>query len=420
VIYAGATVTGGCPSVNRDSLWADHAGPLRGVRVIDVTSVIAGPFTTNLLADFGAEVIKVEQPGSGDACRSMGPFARGESLRFPSLNRNKKGITLDLGHPKGAELFRRLCTGADLVVENFRPGVMERWQLGPDELRAVNPRVIIVRISGFGQTGPYRDKAGFGTPATAFAGLTYLLGYPDRPPLNAPMPLADLLAGLYGALAAVMALYWRDARAGEGQTADVSLYEAVFRLLESLVAEYGVTGRVRERSGALQGTAAPAGVYETGDGRYVVLVCSTDRTFNRLAEAIGRRDMITDPRYQTNARRVEHREEVEAIVGAWLRSRTVEEIQRTLDEVGCPVSPVNSITDIFADPQYRARESIIEIDHPRLGKIPMPGPVPLLSLTPGRVVHPGPDPGEHNGVVLGDLLGLSAEEIEALTREGVI
>jgi formyl-CoA transferase len=297
---------------------------------------------------------------------------------------------------------------------------MEAWGLGPDELRRVNPRLIFVRISGYGQTGPYRDKAGFGTPATAFAGLTYLLGYPDRPPLNVPISLSDLLAGLYGALAALMALYWRDARGGDGQVADISLYESVFRLLDSLVAEYGVAGHVRGRRGDLSGGASPAGTYETADGRHVVLVCSTDRTFNRLAEAIGRADMITDPRYSTNARRVERRAEVDAIVGEWLKGRTLEESRRVLDAVGCPLSPVNSIADIFADPQYHAREDIVEVDHPRLGRVPMPGLVPLLSRTPGRVVHAGPDPGTHNEAVLAGLLGLGAEEIETLRREGVV
>ncbi|MBI2525542.1 MAG: CoA transferase [Candidatus Rokubacteria bacterium] len=403
----------------RETLWHEHRGPLRGVRVIDVTSVIAGPFATNLLADFGAEVIKIEQPGAGDACRTIGPFARGESLRFPSLGRNKKCITLNLGDARGAALFRRLCADADVVVENYRPGVMERWRLGPDDLRTVNPRLIFVRISGYGQTGPYREKAGFGTPATAFAGLTYLLGYPDRPPLNVPIALADLLAGLYGALATVMALYWRDACDGGGQMADVSLYESVFRLLDALVAEYGVTGRVRERAGDTSG-ASPAGVYETGDGRHVVLVCSTDRTFNRLAEAIGRPDMVTDPRYSVNARRVEHRKAVDAIVSAWLKARPLEDSQRILDAVGCPLSPVYSVADIFADPQYQARGDIVEVDHPRLGKVPLPGLVPVFSLTPGRVVHGGPDLGTHNGAVLGGLLGLGAEEIESLRQKGVI
>ena len=370
-------------------LWRDHSGPLRGVRVIDVTSVISGPFATNLLADFGAEVIKIEQPGAGDAARNMGPFERGESLRFPSLNRNKKCITLNLEDPRGAALFRRLAAEADLVVE------------------------------GYGQTGPYRYKAGFGTLATAFAGLTHLMGHPDRPPLNVPIPLADLLAGMYGAMAALMALYWRDTGGGEGQVADVSLYESVFRLLEGLVAEYGVSGRVRGRTGDLGG-ASPAGVYETGDGRHVVLVCSTDRTFKRLAEAMGRAEMIADPRYSTNARRVQHKDEVDAIVGAWLKARTLEESRSVLDAVGCPMSPVNSIADIFADPQYRAREDIVEVDHPRFGKVPMPGLVPMLSRTPGRVVHGGADRGAHNDAVLGGLLGLAADEIEALRQEGVL
>jgi crotonobetainyl-CoA:carnitine CoA-transferase CaiB-like acyl-CoA transferase len=413
-----ADVPGSTPE--REDLWRDHAGPLRGVRVIDVTSVIAGPFATNLLADFGAEVIKVEQPGAGDAARNMGPFVLGESVRFASLNRNKKSVTLNLEDPRGVALFRRLAAGADLVVENYRPRVMERFGVGPDELRAANPRLIFVRISGYGQTGPYAEKAGFGTPATAFAGLTYLLGYPDRPPLNVPIPLADLLAGLQGALAAVMALYWRDARGGPGQVADISLYESVFRLLDSLVSEYGLTGRVRERTGDLRGGAAPAGTYATGDGRHVVLVCSTDRTFNRLAEAIGRPDMVSDPRYSTNARRVEHREDVDAIVGAWLRARSLEESRRILDAVGCPLSPVNSMADIFTDPHYRARGDIVEIDHPKLGRVSMPAPAPLLSATPGRVVHAAPEAGAHNEAVLAGLLGLSAEEIEHLRGDGVV
>ena len=407
-------------SCSRAGLWRDHTGPLRGVRVVDVTSVIAGPFATNLLADFGAEVIKVEQPGAGDAARNMGPFAHGEAARFPSLNRNKKSITLNLGHPRGAALLRRLCADADLLVENYRPGVMERFGLGPEDLRAVNPRLIFVRISGYGQTGPYRDKAGFGTPATAFAGLTYLLGHPDRAPDNVPISLADLLAGLYGALAALMALYWRDTGGAQGQVADVSLYESVFRLLDALVAEHSVTGRVRERTGDLSGGASPAGTYLTGDGRWVVLVCSTDRTFNRLAEAMGRADLISDPRYSTNARRVEHREAVDALVGAWLKERTLEESLRVLDAAGCPMSPVNSIADIFADPHYRARGDIVEVDHPRLGRVAMPGLVPQLSRTPGRVVHAGPDAGTHNDAVLGGLLGLSADEIAALRQEGVL
>ncbi|BDG59468.1 CaiB/BaiF CoA transferase family protein [Caldinitratiruptor microaerophilus] len=395
-------------------------GPLQGIRVVDVTHVIAGPFATGLLADFGAEVIKIEQPGTGDPGRNMGPFAGGESLRFPSLNRNKKGITLDLRHPRGAELFRRLCATADVLVENFRPGTLERWGLGPEVLRQDNPDLIVVRISGYGQTGPDRDKAGFGTPATAFAGLTYILGYPDRPPMNPPIPLADLLAGTFAAMATLLSLYWRDARGGRGQDADISLYESVFRLLEDLPAQYSVTGTIPERRGGSPGGASPAGTYRTADGKWVVLVCSTDSTFNRLAEAIGRPDMITDPRFSTNARRVEHREEVDAIVSDWLGRRTWEEVKRTLDAAGVPVSLVYSIADIFDDPQYRARESIVTVDHPRFGRIAMPGVVPRLSATPGRVVRAAPDPGEHNRMVYRDLLGLTDGELEELERLKVI
>lgn len=401
-------------------LWAGHQGPLSGVRVLDITSVIAGPFAGNLLADFGAEVIKVELPGTGDPSRNMGPYANAESLRYPSLNRNKKGLTLDLRHPRGAELFKRLCADTDLVLENFRPGTLEKWGLSPAALRQQNPNLIIVRISGYGQTGPAREKAGFGTPATAFSGLTYILGYPDRPPLNLPISLADFLAGMYGAMAALMALYWRDARGGGGQEADISLYESVFRLLEYMAADYSVTGRVGERQGGLMGSASPAGTYRTGDGRWVVLVCSTDRTFNRLAEVMGRADMLTDPRYRTNAARVQHLKEVDTIVSDWLGRLTWEEARAVCEEAGVPIDPVNSIADIFADPQYQARESLVTVDHPRFGKVAMPGLVPKLSATPGKIVHGGPDLGQHNRDILAGLLGLSEQELADLRSAGVI
>ncbi|HEY3367587.1 MAG TPA: CoA transferase [Symbiobacteriaceae bacterium] len=402
------------------SLWQGHSGPLKGVRVLDIATVIAGPFAASLLADFGAEVIKVEQPGVGDPSRTMGPFAEGESLRYPALNRNKKGITLDLRRPSGADLFRRLCSKSDLVIENFRPGTLERWGLGPEELRRENPNLILVRISGYGQTGPYRENAGFGTPATAFSGLTYLLGYEDRPPLNMPISFADLLAGLFAAWSAVLSLYWRDARGGAAQDADVSLYESVFRMLDFLAADYSVTGRITERQGGFKGSACPAGTYRTGDGRWVVLVCSTDRTFNRLAEVMGRPDLITDPRFCTNSARLQHRDELDQVITAWIGSHDWEPLREICREGGVPIDPVNTIADIFADPQYQARESIVQVDHPLFGKIAMPGLVPKLSETPGQVVHGGPGLGAHNSEIFGNLLDISEAELDTLREAGVI
>lgn len=397
-----------------------QTGPLQSLRVLDLSTVIAGPFAASLLADFGAEVIKVEQPQVGDPSRRMGPFSDGESLRYPALNRNKMGITLDLKHPEGAAVLRDLCSRSDVLIENFRPGTLERWGLSPDRLREGNPNLIIIRISGYGQSGPYRAKAGFGTPATAFAGLTNIVGYPDRPPLTLPISLADLLAGMQGAWAALLALYWRDARQGTGQDADISLYESVLRLLEFMVADYSVTGSLTERQGGFRISSCPAGTYRTRDGRWVVLVCSTDRTFNRLAEVMGRPDLISDIRFHTNSERLSHRTDLEEVVSAWIGGQDWEVLHRICDEAGVPVDPINTVADIFTDAHVKARESIIHVDHPRFGRVAMPGLVPKLSATPGAVRESGPDLGAHNEQVFGRLLGMTADQLDSLKRAGII
>ncbi len=397
-------------------------GPLAGVRVIDLATMFAGPFAASLLADFGADVIHVELPRVGDANRGMPPVVKGIPGTWTILARNKRSLSLDVRKDKGKEILKRLVATADVVIENFRPGTLEGWGLGYDVLKQVNPRIILVRISGYGQTGPYAEKAGFGTPAAAFSGITYLQGYPDRPPVSPPLALVDYITGTYGALAAVMALYHLKAHRGaEGQVADIALFEAAFRMLEPVVAEYGLTGKVKERGGHIGQGAAPSGTFRCRDGKWVVMVTSTQRTFVRLAEVIGRMDLLKDPRFDTNPHRAEHRQEIYDVVQEWFSRYTATEAFKILDGNGVPCCPIYSIADIFQDPHYRAREDLIEVDHPVLGKVTMPGLVPKFSATPGAVRFPGPSTiGEHNREILVQELGFTPEEMEALAAEEVI
>ncbi|HQX63796.1 MAG TPA: CoA transferase [Thermomicrobiales bacterium] len=396
-------------------------GPLRGVRVLDLGTMIAAPYAASMLADFGAEVIKVEMPGAGDPSRDLLPQVEGYSVRWGSFSRNKKCVTINLKSPAGRDLFLDLARQADMIVENFRPGTLDRLGLDYETLKQANPRIIVVHISGYGQTGPNRELAGFGTPATAFSGVTYLTGYPDRPPVSPPFSLADYVAGLTGAFAGLMALYYRDTSGDdEGQEVDVSLYEPLFRMLEALVAEFDRLGAVRERAPFVAAGASPAGTYRTADGKWAVLVCSTQRTWERLPAAIGRPELLDDPRFATNADRVAHDDALDALLVSWFGERTYDEAKTRLDVAGCPVSLVYSIADIFADEHYHERESIVEVQHPTVGTLKMPGIIPKLSRTPGRVVFPGPALGEHNRDVFGGLLGLDDEQIRALSDDGAI
>jgi formyl-CoA transferase len=384
--------------------------------------MIAAPFSAALLADAGAEVIKVEMPGSGDTLRGVAPMFRDRSLYWSVLSRNKCSITLDLRVPRGRDLFLQLIERSDAVLENFRPGTLERWDLSYEAMKAANPDIVLVRVSGYGQDGPYRDKAGFGTPAAAIGGLTYITGYPDRPPINVPIALADYLAGLFGALGAVMALLERERNREHsgGQWVDVSLYESVFRLLEAVVPAYGKNAQIRERRGNRTGQSSPIGSYPTSDGRYMVLSVSTDRIWRRMAAAMSHPEWADDPRYQTNPQRTQRADEVDALVSGWFAERTAAEAQETLDAAGVPVCPIYSIADIFADPHYAAREDIIAPEDPDLGPVPMPAILPRFSRTPGRVRFTGPRLGEHNASVYGGLLGLSEDEQAELREQGVI
>lgn len=396
-------------------------GPLTGIRVLDVSTMIAAPFGASLLGDLGAEIIKIELPGKGDTLRNVGPWNGNETLRWPGMSRNKKSVTLDIRSEEGKQLFKRLTETADVLIENFRPGTLEKWSLGYDELKKVNPKLIMVRVSGYGQTGPYRNKAGFGTPATAFSGYTYLQGHKDRPPVTPSFSLLDYLAGIFAAFAAVSALFYQEKNHDpEGQVAELGLYEPMIRMMEFLIAEYDQIGYIRGRSPGLEGHSSPAGTFETKDGKYVVLVTSTDSTFARLAAVMGREDMLTDPRYCTNSVRLANDPNMEKIVADWIRKFDQKALVDLLDSHGVPVSPIYSIEDIFRDPQYLARENIVEVEHPRLGKIKVPGVVPKFSKTPGAVRHRAPELGEHNEEIFTGELGLPRETLKALHQKGVI
>ena len=394
--------------------------PLSGLRVIDAGNMVAAPFATVLLADFGAEVIKIEHPGMGDGVRKMVPVKDGIPLWWKALSRNKRCITLDLGKPAGAEVLKELVRGRDVVVENYRPGVFERWGLGYEVLRAVDPRLVMLRISGFGQTGPYKDRAGFGRVAEAMGGLTNLIGEADGPPYTPGYPLGDLIAGIFGALSVMMALHYRDARGGEGQVIDLALYEAVFRLLDFDPIQYDQTKTVHMRTGNRVAYVAPSSTFKTRDGKYLTLAASTQSVWQRLARAIGREDLIADPRFVDNPSRVANSEEVNRIVGDWIEGRTREEVIRRFDEYEVAYSAVFDMQDAFRDLQYRAREAMVRVADEELGEAVVQNVVPKFSRTPGSVDFLGPSLGAHNEEVYCGELGYSKERLAALRAAGVV
>lgn len=397
--------------------------PLEGLRVLEFGSLIAGPFATRIMAEFGAEVIKVERPGAGDPLRTwryVDPRTE-TSLWWALQSRNKKLVTLDVGHPDGLDLARRLAAEADILVENFKPGTLERLGLGWDVLHGLNPRLILVRVSGYGQTGPYKDRPGFANVGEAMGGIRYVTGEPGRAPVRSGISLGDSLASLYAVIGALMAVHARDVRGGgEGQVVDVALYEAVFNLMESMVPEYDVAGIVRERTGSSLPGITPSNTYRSKDGSYVAIGGNSDAIFKRLMRAIGRPELGDDPRYATNADRTEHADELDDLIEAWVEGRTTEDILRVLDEADVPVGPIYTVEDVVADEQYEARNMLLEAEIEGVGSVKMPGLVPKLSGTPGGVEWYGGAIGAHNEEVYGGLLGLSAEEIGRLSEERVI
>ncbi|MBM3505976.1 MAG: CoA transferase [Alphaproteobacteria bacterium] len=395
--------------------------PLAGIRVLDAATFVAAPYCATMLAEFGAEVIKVELPGSGDPVRKFGtPTECGDSLVWLSEGRNKKSLTLDLRKPEGAEIFRRLASVSDIVCENFQPGTLERWGVGYDTLAALNPRLIMVRVSAYGQTGPYRDRPGFGRIANAFSGISYLAGYPDRPPVTpGSATLADYLSGVYGFAGALLALQSRT-QTGRGQVVDIGLYESVFRILDELAPAYQRTGFVRERMGPGTVNAVPHSHYPTKDGRWVAIACTSDKIFARLADIMGRPDVAGGGRFGTYQQRVAARDEVDRFVTAWTSTLARAELLALCDKGQVPCGPVYAIDEIFADPQYMARDDIVTVRDPRVGEVAVPNVVPRLTETPGAVKWLGPALGQDSDQVLRDLVGLSLDRIATLKANGVV
>ena len=395
--------------------------PLDGLKVVDVSSFLAGPFCSTQLAEFGADVIKLELPKVGDALRRFGSITpSGDSLPWLSETRNKKSATLDLRKPEGAELLKALIKESDILVENFQPGTLEKWGLGWDVLSAVNPRLIMVRISGYGQTGPYKGRPGFGRIGNAFGGLSYLAGYPDRPPVTpGSATIPDYLAGLYGALGALLAIQAL-AKTGRGQMIDIGLYEPVFRILDELAPSYHMKGYVRERMGPGTVNVVPHSHYPTSDGRWIAIACTSDHIFARLAGAMGVPEFGGEGKWGKITQREAARAEVDEYVGAWTGKHTRDEVLETCESHQVPCGPVYAIDEIFEDPQYAARDNINFFNDPRVGEYAVPNPVPRMTDTPGRIDRLGPALGEHNDEVFRERLGLTPARIEELKRAGVI
>jgi succinyl-CoA---D-citramalate CoA-transferase len=395
--------------------------PLEGVRVVEMGSFLAGPFCGQLLADFGAEVIKVEPPGKGDPMREWGRHRKeGKTLWWPIIARNKKSVTLNLREAEGQDLARRLIAEADVVVENFRPGTLERWGLGYEDLSETNSALVMVRVSGYGQTGPYRDQAGFGSIGESMGGIRHVTGFPDRPPPRVGISLGDSLAATFGALGAVTALYNRDARGGRGQIVDVGIYEAVLALMESTIPEYALAGHVRGRTGAILPFVAPSNTYPTSDGDYVVIGANADTVFARFAKAIGHPEWAESERYATHNARGENQEELDERISAWTKEHAAEEVLKTMREASVPAGKLFTAKDMVEDPHYEARENVVTVEDPEMGPFPMQNVVPRLTETPGKVRWTGPALGQHNDEVFGELLKLSEEKQSGLRERGIV
>jgi len=393
--------------------------PLGDLRVVEMGQLLAGPFCGQLLGDFGAEVIKVEPPGAGDPMRAWGrEKPHGKSLWWPILARNKKSVTLNLREPRGQELARRLAARADVLVENFRPGTLERWGMSPAELWAANPGLVITRVTGYGQTGPYAARAGFGSIGEAMGGIRYVTGDPGRPPSRAGISLGDELAGTFAALGTLVALHARQ-RTGRGQVVDAALYEAVLAMMESLIPDWEIAGYQRERTGAVLPNVAPSNVYPTSDGS-VLIAANQDAIFRRLAAVMGRPELADDERYATHGARGAHAAELDELISDWTRDRQAGPLLETLHASGIPAGLIYRAQDMLADPHFRAREAIVRLVHPEFGELPMQNVFPRLSETPGRARAAGPELGQHNTDVYQGLLGLTEEETAALAAAGII
>ena len=393
--------------------------PLANIKVVELGTLIAGPFAARILAEFGAEVIKIESPDGGDPLRKWRKLYEGTSLWWYLQARNKKSVTVNLKHADGVEVVRRLVAEADIVVENFRPGVLDKLGLGWEALSAINPGLVMVRLSGFGQSGPMAQQPGFGAIGESMGGLRYVTGFPDRPPVKTGISIGDSIAALWGALGALMALRHKEVNGGAGQVVDVALYEAVFAMMESLVPEFDVFGFVRERTGNIMPGITPSNTHTTRDGRHITIGANGDAIFRRLMRAMGREDLAEDPTLADNGGRDARRDELYALIDAWVAQHDEAAVLATLAAAEVPASRIYSVADMFADPQFLAREMLHTVTLPDGRDCRMPGVVPKLSATPGGAEWIGPALGEHTDAVL-RTLGYAPARIEALRQAGAI
>ena len=393
-------------------------GPLKGIKVVELGQLIAGPFAAKTLAEFGADVIKVESPKGGDPLRQWRIMQGDTSLWWQVQSRNKRSLALDLKHPEAQDIVRELLKGADVLIENFRPGTLESWGMGPEELAALNPRLIILRISGYGQTGPYKDKPGFGVIAEAMGGMRYLTAEPSRVPVRVGVSIGDTLAALHGVIGILMCIIERE-RSGLGQVIDMALYEAVFNCMESLLPEYSAKGIVREAAGSALPGIAPTNAYRCKDGGYALIAGNGDSIFKRLMNAIGRSDLGQDPQLEHNAGRVQRVQEIDLAIEAWSLQRSVDEVMNILDQAQVPAGKIYTVADIAKDPHYHARGMIERISLRDGFELDVPGPTPKLSRTPANRVHLAPEIGEHTLQTLREI-GLDELQIKALLEKGVI
>lgn len=424
-VYKAVDRAAGLPYAQQNILWPKDAmstqsdapapgqGLLAGVRVIELGQLIAGPFAGQLLGDLGAEIIKIELPNSGDPMRQWGRLTpEGDSLWWSVIGRNKKSVAIDVRCEAGRSALLELVKVSDIIIENFRPGTLEKWGLSYEVLKKVNPGIVLVRVSGFGQTGPYAHRAGFGAIGEAMGGLRAVVGDSDRPPVRTGIAVGDAMSGVLGALGAVAALVERQT-SGEGQVLDVALYESVLAFMESLVTDYDVTGHIRPRTGATLPGVAPSNVYPTLDGRDVLIAGNQDSVFRRLAMAMGTPEIADDPRFSSHVARGEHQRELDELVSKWTATQPADGVINTLAREGVPAGTIFQAPDMLTDPHFAAREALIDVRHPTLGKVRMQNVAPRASRTPGRVLWSGPPLGAHTAEVLGDLLGFSSIEISA-------
>lgn len=396
-----------------------NRGPLKGLKVIEMGTLIAGPFCGQILGDFGADVIKIEDPKTGDPMRQWGrSLPKGLSPWWPVIGRNKRSIGLDLRTAEGREIARRLIDQADVLIENFRPGTLEKWGMGYETLAAANPRLIVARVSGFGQTGPYASRAGYGLIGEAMGGLRHVTGEPDRPPARAGISIGDSLTAMHAVMGITMALHARE-RTGRGQMIDAALYESVLAVMENLVTEYDLTGYVRERSGSILPGIAPSNVYPCAEGEMILIGGNGDTVFARLAQAMGQPELAADPRYVSHAARGANQQALDEVIAAWTAGWKLDDLIEHLEAAGIPCGRIFRAPDMLENEQYQAREAIVETDHPVFGKVKMQNAFPKLSETPGAVRWPGPELGQHTDEVLGEI-GLNAEQVEALWAKGVV